>query len=289
MSDLLLEWMSYRVSGRRDDLPHDLLDGDPPYRMLADFASLGHADLEPDGTWRIAPPVLAATGEDPSGAHAVLCGARTPKVLERFRGSCSFAGARTIEAPQEKRPSILTVTASDQADLASIAAKTGLAFQRDAPFTLLACLPTIRNWPRKPCPMIAGRVASVKRFSRSRLTWLPSSLEEAIKAYRGLFRVQRDWDWVNVLKQGADRQAQIETYAGRLAAAEGLKVAGWEPATSSVRFPMALCPPTLITRGLVLCSGRLPVGDRSSRTLVFQSVPLRTARLALALTGLRLA
>lgn len=289
MSDLLLEWMSYRVSGRRDDLPHHLLAGDPPYRMLADLAALGHADLEPDGTWRISPPVLAAIAEDRSGAHAVLCGARTPKVLERFSGSCSSAGARTIEAPQEGRPSVLTITASDQAELAAIAAKAGLAFQRDAPFTLLACLPTIRNWLRTPCRMVTGRVASVKRFSRSRLTWLPSSLEEATKASRGLFRIQRDWDWVNVLKQGPDRQFQIETYAGRLAAAEGLKVASWKPATGSVCFPMALHPPTLITRGLVLCSGCLPIADRGSRTLAFQNVPLRIARLALALTGLKLA
>ena len=269
MSDLLLEWMSYRVSGRRDDLPHDLLAGDPPFWMLADLAALGHVDLEADGTWRIAPPLLAATGEDRSGARAVLCGARTPKVLERLRANCTSAGATAIEVLQEMRPSAFTVTASDQANLAAIAANTGLAFQRDAPFTLLACLPTIRNWPRTPCPMVAGRVAIVKRFSRSRLTWLPSSLEEAIKAPRGLFRIRRDWDWVNLLKQGSARQAQIDIYAGRLAAADGAKVADWNPTSTQLRLPFSLSPPTLISRALVLCSGRLPVRDRYNRTLAF--------------------
>jgi hypothetical protein len=289
MSDLLLEWMSYRISGRKDDLPQHLLAGEPALRMLANLAALGHVDVESDGIWRIAPPVLAATGEVRSGAHAVLCGARTPKLLDRFRANCSSAGATAIEAPQEGRPSVLTVTASDPAELAAIAAKSGLAFQRDAPFTILSCLPTIRNWPRSPCPMVAGRVAIVKRFSRSRLTWLPSSLEEAIKANRGLFRIRRDWDWVNILKQGPDRQAQIEIYAGRLAAAQGEKRVGWDPATGSLRFPMVLYPPTLIARGLVLCSGHLPVPDRGSRTLAFQDVSLRIVRLVLGLTGLRLA
>jgi hypothetical protein len=289
MSDLLLEWMSYRRTGKKDDLLSHLLAGEAAAWMLADLAALGHADIGTDGTWRIAPPVLAVIGEERGAAQAVLCGARTPKLLERFRAGCISARGTLSETPQDGRPSTVTVSAQDRTSLASIAAATGIAFHLDAPFTLLACLPAIRDWPRTPCAMVAGRVSSVKRFSRSHRSWVPSSLEEASKAHRGLFRIRRDWDWVNLLKQGPDRQAQIDIYAGRIAAAEGAKVVDWDPPAASFRLPMSLSPPTLIARGLVLCSGLLPLRDRNSRTLAYQQVPLRIARLALALTGLRFA
>jgi hypothetical protein len=287
MSDLLIEWMSYRRYGRKDDLPQELLAGEPPARTLADLATLAHTDVAADGTWRIAPPVLAA-GEDQNGIRAVLCGARTPKLLERVRTSCRSAGADLAETAQEGRPSVFTVSAADGAQLTSIAAMAGIECQRDAAFTLLACLPAIPEWPRTPCPMVVGRVASVTRFSRSQRFWVPASLEQATQASRGFFRIRRDWDWVNLLKEGPDRQAQIDIYAGRLAAAQGAKAARWDPLSGSLHFPVALSPPTLIARGLALCTGRLPHRDRANRTLAFQEVPLRTARLAIALTGLRL-
>ena len=117
--------------------------------------------------------------------------------------------------------------------------------------------------------MVAGRVGGVKRFSRSRLAWLPSTLEEAVQAPRGLFRIRRDWDWVNLLKLGTGSQAQIDYRAGRLAAAQRAKVVRWDAATRRLRLPGALYPPALIARGLVLCSGDLPGFDRDSREVVF--------------------
>jgi hypothetical protein len=132
------------------------------------------------------------------------------------------------------------------------------------------------------------RVQDVKRFSRSRLTWVPSSLEAATAARRGFFRIHRDWDWISLLKQGAESQAEIDASAGRIAAAERAKEVSWDPALRTLRLPFALYPPVLIARGLVLCSGVLPARDRENRTVVFGGVPARTARLALALTRLRL-
>lgn len=289
MTDLLLEWASYRLSGRRDDLPEELLDGEQPIWMLADLAALGHIDPLSDGRWRTAPPVLAGIADDMGLAvSAILCGARTPKILRRLRDACDRAGATITETVQPKRPTVVTVSTRSPADLAAIAADAGLLFQRDAAFTILACLPTIPNWPRSPCPMVIGRVQDVKRFSRSRLAWVPSSLEAAAAARRGFFRIHRDWDWVNLIKQGVESQAEIDASAGRLAAAERMKAVSWAPSSRSLRLPFALYPPMLIARALVLCSGALPTRDRQSRTLSFRDVPARTARLTLALTQLRL-
>lgn len=288
MTDLLLEWASYRSSGRRDDLPEELLDGEQPVWVLADLAALGHIDLLSDGRWRTAPPVLAAISNDTGLAvSAILCGARTPQIMKRFRDACGRAAGTMAETVQPKRPTAVMVTTRSPADLAAIAADAGFLFQRDAAFTILACLPTIQNWPRSPCPMVVGRVQDVKRFSRSRLAWVPSSLEAAVAARRGFFRIHRDWDWISLLKQGVGAQAEIDAYAGRIAAAERAKKVSWDPALRTLRLPSALYPPMLIARALVLCSGTLPARDRESRTITFGGVPARTARLTLALTRLR--
>ncbi len=290
MTDLLLEWASYRLSGRRDDLPEELLDGERPFWVLTDLAVLGHIDPLPDERWRVAPPVLAAISDDAGvAASGILCGARTPKILQRLREACSRVAGTITGTIQPKRPTAITVNARNTGDLADIAADAGLLFQRDAAFTLLACLPKIQNWPRSPCPMVVGRVQDVKRFSRSRLTWVPSSLEEATAARRGFFRIHRDWDWISLLKQSAGSQAEIEASAGRIAAAERAKAVSWDPTLRRLRLPFTLYPPILIARGLVLCSGALPARDRERRALTFVDVSARTARLTLALTHLRLA
>lgn len=288
MTGLLLEWASYRRSGRLEDVPDEFLGGERAAWVMADFTVLGHTDRLPDGRWRIAPPVLAGLS-DVSGVSsaAVLCGARTPAILARLRAVCGRAGAALSEVPQPSRPGAVIVEASAASDLPGIAADARLIFQRDAAFTLLACLPAISTWPRSPCEMVLGRVQEVKRFSRHRLSWRSSSLAEARQSARGFFRIRRDRDWVNLLKTGTDAQAEIDISAGRLAVAAREKKFFWNPNSRELRLPFALYPPALLARGLVLCSGILPLRDRETRSVSFRSVPPRVAHLARALTGLR--
>ena len=173
MTDLLLEWMSFRGAGRTDDVPSDLTAGSSPHRVVGDLAMLGH--LEPLGTtsWRIAPPVLAGLpSQDGGSSRAVLCGARTSGVLASLTAACQTASVEMTVTPIPGRPTSLRVTAPSKAALASVAAAARLAFQHDAAFTLLACTPLIRNWPRTPCAMVAGRVETVRRFSRSKVGWV---------------------------------------------------------------------------------------------------------------------
>ena len=155
MTDLLLEWMSFRGAGRTDDVPSDLTAGSSPHRVVGDLAMLGH--LEPLGTtsWRIAPPVLAGLpSQDGGSSRAVLCGARTSGVLASLTAACQTASVEMTVTPIPGRPTSLRVTAPSKAALASVAAAARLAFQHDAAFTLLACTPLIRNWPRTPCAMV---------------------------------------------------------------------------------------------------------------------------------------
>ena len=290
MTDRLLEWLSYRGSGRTNDLLPDLLPDDGPHRIMADLAVLGHVEQQTDNRWRVAPPVLAALGdESEQSAAAVLCGARTRGLIDRLTRGCADQSASMQCIPQSKRPDCVLVTASTTSDLCAIAAASSLNWQRDAAFTLLASLPTISDWPRTRCQMVAGKVQGVRRFSKSKLQWTASTLEEAQQSVRGLFLVKRDWSSIVLLKDGKDSQSEIDLAAGRLVVAAGARKLHVDLRSRSLRIPWSLNPPTHISRALALCSGALPEVRRERKELVFRGVTNRMARLAAAVLGLRIA
>jgi len=290
MTDRLLEWMSYRQSGQRNDLPKDMLSSRNIFWLLEDLSLLAHVEIQQDGRWRVAPPAFAVIGDEAdSGASAILCGARTQGVMDRLTRACEINDGVLRRILQTDRPQCIIVTAASVSVLSAIAESAGIYCQRDAAFTLLACLPRIRDWPRMPCPMVAGKVAEVKRFSKAHLHWIPSTLEEARQAVRGLFRIKRDWDWITLIKNGRETQSQIGVYAGRLAAAAGAKKIRLDMSSRTLSIPLVLKPPIAVSRSLTLCSGILPKIDQANgnRQLIFHDVPIRTVRLAVAITGLR--
>src|SRR3546814_2874598 len=59
--------------------------------------------------------------------------------------------------------------------------------------------------------------------------WVSSTLAEAAAASTGFFRIQRDWDWVSLIKSSPQDAALIDDRAGRMAAAAKCKVVRWAP------------------------------------------------------------
>ncbi len=290
MSDLLLKWMSFRGLGRMDDISAEILGDTPMRRMVDNLAMLGHLEIVNRVSWRIAPPVLAGLPSDrANGPSAILCGARTPGVLTSLDTACRNAGAQMTVTVVPDLPSIIRVTTASKTVLASAAAEAGIPLQRETAFTLLACVPAIRNWPRTPCPMVAGKVQTVRRFSRSKISWVSSTLAEATDAKSGFFRIKRDWDWVSILKTGVNDCAYIEDRAGRFATAYRLRVARWNAHSHTLSLPSQLYPPGMIGRALTLCTGSLPLFDAASHRISFAGISPEILRLTLAITGLRLA
>ncbi|MCC6982491.1 MAG: hypothetical protein IT535_04405 [Bauldia sp.] len=290
MTDRLLEWLSFRRAGRISDIPIDLADAKTVRRTVDNLATLGHVEPLQDANWKIAPPVLAALPQQPGGpATAVLCGARTPGVLSSLAAACAGGGIQLVtETTAAARPAIVRVTAGSVSELAAVASAADIPFQHDAALTLLACTPTIRHWPRTRCPMVGGRVEIVRRFSRSQIGWVVSTLAEASAARSGFFRIKRDWDWVSLLKTGVSECAYIDDRAGRLAAAAKLRAASWTAGSGTFDLPRRLFPPTPIARALALCTGSLPQYNAATGRISFAGVPPQILRLTLAITGLRL-
>jgi hypothetical protein len=288
MSDLLLEWMSFRRSGDLADVPSEFTASTRVQRIADDLSMAGHLEMTAPSSWRIAPPVLAGfPGDAKAPATAILCGARTAGVLARLDAASAVQAVTVTSTAVSGRPSIVSLTGASSRDLIAAADRAGLRFQRDAAFTLLACLPTIRQWPRTPCPMVAGRVDTVHRFSRSKLEWVESSLAEATQKSIGLFRIKRDWDWVTILKSGESQIARIDDRAGRFIIAAKRRDARWDANSQELSFPLRLYPPAIVARAFVLCTGVLPI--YKDRRVVFGGITPSVLKLALAVTGLRLA
>lgn len=288
MSDRLLEWLSFRGSGRVDAIPADEF-GAVSRRTLGNLRLLGHIELDDQSAWRVAPPVLAALPKQAQDrAAAVLCGARTPGILRRLDRACRDADARIEETKKDDLPPVIRVLADCPDTLVRVAELSGIHFQEDAAYTLLACVPSIRNWPRKPCQMAGGKVGTVRRFSGSRARWMPSSLSEAQDAPKGFFKIKRDWDWVSIIKSSRGDCAYIDDLAGRMLAAAKARHADWDAATGQFSLPGLLFPPLLVARALVLCSGLPPQFDPASSRVSFEGVNAEMLRLVLSITGIRL-
>src|SRR5438093_840798 len=73
--------MSFHRSSMIDALVTDLTGRLPARRALGDLVTHGHAEMTGADSWRVAPPVLAGLPRE-AGSSAVLCGARTPALLE---------------------------------------------------------------------------------------------------------------------------------------------------------------------------------------------------------------
>lgn len=285
MTDLLLEWMSFRKWGRTSDIPSAII-GDRPRRQLDHLVTLGHAEWEQEDKWRVAAPTLAGSSDE-THPFALLCGARTPVLLDKLTHAAALHGATIEHTPASDLPTVIKVRAASFAVFASIGASSGIRFQPNTAFALLACTPTIATWKREPCEMVRGRVTEVRRFSGSRLLWVESSLDEATTSKSGFFKIKRDFDWVRILKTSASDCAYIDERVGRLAAAVKLKWLRFDSNAHSLMMPGRLYPPTLIARALALCTGELPRFDSVTRELAFPGVTAPIFRMVEAITGLR--
>lgn len=290
MMDRLLEWMSFRRTGQIKDIPDGLADAGKMSHVVYGLAMLGHLELLSSTRWKITPPVLAVQPRGPDDqVSAVLCGARTPGVLGSLDSACTGTGLQFMTEAASTQPAVVRISGASISKLVAVASDAGIPLQPDASLTILACTPSISAWPRTPCPMVGGRVQTVRRFSCSRLGWVEATLDEASRARFGLFKIKRDWDWVNLLKTDVSECADIDSRAGRLVVARKRKVASWTADSGILSLPGKLFPPSPIARALALCTGFLPKYDAATRRISFTGVSPEVQRLTLTITGLRLA
>ena len=261
MNSLLL-WMSARRSGSMSSFRSKVTELSPtrgrsPHRIFQwNLEKLGHAEFGPAaaGTgWRVAPPILAAS--DPrQSPSAILCGARTPELLERL----SSADVRERRQSQSQGPEIIEVVAPSPLALQECAARAGIEVQWNAPLAILSCFTPPTEQSLAPIDIPIGGW-DVTRFSKSGLAWVPSSMEEALAATAGLFRFRSSYKTQHVLIEDGS-PLSVEPAIGKYRILKKRhSPLSYSMPNKALKIRASCRPPSLVERALVLCSGSLPV------------------------------
>jgi hypothetical protein len=282
-------WSQFRGGVEAFDLEPNFGDGssairgsDLPIYQEVRFTlqRLGHVEFYSAGSengWRIVPPTIAFREGTPS--EGLLCGARLPDLLDRLNAASDLAVARFQVAGMPER---ILVSGESHAQLVAGVRALGFLVQRDAPTSLLSALPSVRDrnsWYGAKMPETPGWL--VQRFSvYPGLQWNEVPQADAVRASSGLFRfVMKHQRFCYLRWRG--RTFGVPTQVGKYAVMRRRRgTLRYEIVQRALSFPVAMRPPLLMERALVLCAGVLPRFDVTSRRLEYSEVDNKVALLA---------
>ena len=264
-----------------DDVRQTERNGDLPVYHHVRYAMqrLGHVEFftdEIENGWRVVPAATVIQSE-PS-KHAILCGVRSPRILE------SLHALRDIDVAisgSNGGPSRICLRGPAPHAIAMEMIELGFHVQHAASTTILASLPSARDsraWQRSSIPETTGW--TVHRFSRSRLQWTEDTQANAARVANGLFRFRLGFQRMYFLRwRGLCYRVngQVGKFA-MLSRRTGLLSYNRHDRTFTAT--MMCRPPPLVERALILCSGVLPKVDSSMRRIEYPDVTPEVARLA---------
>jgi hypothetical protein len=253
-------------------------------RIRFNLARLGHLEFdaaECEDGWRVVPPTLALSQHD-NGVTGVLCGARTPRLLDRIERAAS--GLSFERVPHIDCPDIVHMHGASTESLVELARGEGFLCQLDTPTALLSHLPSvdaIQGWRREPLPL-AGQW-DVKQFiiERKVMKWRAITLQEAnAPGAQGLFcftRFQMPRYFMREGRETIKLPGAIGKY--RVLSRRRQRVLRYDRRALRLTLPAILRPPLLTERALILCSGFPPSSSvvRSRPTLTYRDIPEEVA------------
>jgi len=257
-------------------------------RVRFNLERLGHVEFaakECEDGWRVVPPTLVLSQHD-SRVVGVLCGARTPKLLEQIEGASN--GSSLERASQPDCPDIVRTHAPDAQILTELAQRAGILCQIDAPTALLSQLTSVDSvigLRREPLPA-AGREWVVRHFviKGKIMKWNTITLHEAnAPDAQGLFCFTRFQTPQYFLRDGRETMrlpGAIGKY--RVLARRGRRVLRYDRKERCLILPAICRPPLLLERALILCSG-FPASFsvvRDRPTLTYREIPEEVAGIA---------
>jgi len=250
-------------------------------RVRLNLERLGHLEFDALGCedgWHVVPPALSLFQHD-GGATGVLCGARTPKLMDRIERAASELFFERRE--QTDCPDIIRLQASDVRPLIELARREGLYYQLDTPTALLSHLPSvdvIEGWRREPLPSF-GKDWDVKQFviEWKTIKWRTTTLQEAnLPGVNGLFCFTRFQTPRYFLREGRET-ISLPGAIGKYKILSGRKrrVLRYDRRSLQLSLPAIVHPPLLTERALILCSGFPPSLSivHKRRILTYREIP----------------
>jgi hypothetical protein len=234
-------------------------------RVRFNLERLGHLEFdtaECENGWRVVPPTLSLA-QHKTGVIGVLCGARTPKLMDRIERAAS--GLVFERAAEGDCPDIIRIHATESRPLIELTKREGILCQPDAPTTLLSHLPPVdakEGWRRESLPA-AGKDWDVRQFvvERKTMKWRPTTLLEANSHdAQGLFcftRFQTPQYYIRLDSETVRTPGAIGKYW--ILSRRRRRILRYDHNTLRLTLPAILRPPLLTERALILCSGFPPI------------------------------
>jgi hypothetical protein len=279
-------WSQFRGAVERLDLADtDEEEGDTSLplhqRVRFNLERLGHLEFgtaESESAWRVVPPTLAIFQSDTS-ATAVLCGARTPKLLKSFAKGSN--GLCFEQASHTDCPDIVRIHGTAAESLREFAQREEILSQLDTPTVLLSHLPridAIKAWRREPLPQM-GKDWDVKEFiiERKMMKWRATTLQDAnASSAQGLFCFTRFQMPQYFLREGKET-IRLPGAIGKyyILFRRRRSVLRYDRKQRLLTLPAIARPPLLTERGLILCSGFPPAISVTygRRMLTYRDIP----------------
>jgi hypothetical protein len=307
LNDLLI-WMSARERGswsvfrsaveqfhveadeidENDENGNESTTSDLPSYQAVRFClqRLGHAEFftKPAGAdWRIVPAALAVHARNGEWI-GFLCGARSPELLNKLsllHGAVSFQSQANACMPDR-----LLLMAADRDVLLQVAEDSGLAFQANAPASLLAALPPVDD-PRSRFSVEppTGPGWTIDRFSASRLAWQATTSRDMVRMSTALFRFRMKYQRFHFLRWRG-KTFRVAVQVGKYAILRHQRIRAilqYDEQKQLLSLPVSCRPPLLVERALILCTGLLPLVVKGSGRIEYANVPPPIARFAAGL------
>lgn len=285
-------WQQFRAGVQSLDLAGaggEEEDGPLPLhqRVRLNLERLGHVEFNTEeDRWRAVPPSLALC-QHADHVTAVLCGARSPRLLREIEAAP--AGLNFERVQFSDSPDVIRMRAPAAEPLAAFAEREKLLPGLDSPSALLSYIPpidTFSTWRRDTLPS-GGRDWKVKQFviEKKVLKWRPVSLDEAnAPGAEGLFCFTLYQRPTYFLREGR-MTVKIPGAVGKYRIVAGLKrrFLKYDRRERLLSVPAILQPPLLTERALILCSGfppALSVTRAKRRILTYRDIPEEVAGMA---------
>jgi hypothetical protein len=284
-------WLQFRTAvdslelAERANAPEEDASLPVHQRIRYNLERLGHLEFDASGCedgWRVVPPALAIS-QYANKTTGVLCGARTPKLLERIERAAN--GLTFERVPVGDCPDVIYVRGADAEPILRLAQEEGILCQFDTPTALLSSLPridSVTDWRNEPLPAV-GRDWDVKQFviEKRAMKWRTVTLQEAnAPAERGLFRFTLFQKPRYFLREG-DKTVTLPGAVGKyyILFRRKRRVLKYDRSEGCLSLPAIFRPPPLTERALILCSGFPPSVSmmHGRRRLTYRDVPEEVA------------
>jgi hypothetical protein len=257
-------------------------------RVRFNLERLAHVEFnanECEDGWRVVPPTLVLSQHDDRSV-GVLCGARTPKLLEKIEQALN--GLPFERATHTDCPDVFRMDSSDAQTLIALSQRAGILCQIDAPTALLSHLPSVDSkiGLRLESLPVAGREWDVRHFiiQGRVMKWNSVTLKEANGPdAQGLFCFTRFQIPQYFLREGRETM-RLPGAIGkfRVLARRGRRVLKYDRKERCLSLPAICRPPLLLERALILCSG-FPASFsvvRNRPILTYRDIPEEVAGIA---------